>query len=227
MYMRKYPHYMLLFIVSLLMMGNVTSHDTTSQLNDSVIIDTVKAVPQSTITVDISNDVEISKNIDYNYYLEILAKKLDVEYIDLFSIMAFETGGTFDPKIINRSSGNIGLLQFGAGTARTLVSCTGRKLTGTIDLVNEYPTVKDQLAIPNEFNPYGGPVYQYLMQNHPYKTKKQLYLTVFYPPALNWDDDRMLPDHVRKANPGLNRVGDYPKIIKSRLKFDTVNFIYD
>ena len=39
-------------------------------------------------TIPEAFELEISKDIDYNYYIQELAKKLKVDYIDLFSIIA-------------------------------------------------------------------------------------------------------------------------------------------
>ena len=191
------------------MMGNTTKNEIPAKIKTAIVKDTV---------VD-SYIPEISKDIDYNYYIQEMSKKLKVQYIDLFSIIAFETGGTFDPKIRNKESGAMGLIQFENSTAKSLVDREGNKFNNVYELIEEYPTVKAQMELPSDLNPYGGPVYQYLSRSMPFDNKRKLYLTVFYPKAINWNDNEMLPYYVRKANPGLNRVGDYQKIIQNKLKF--------
>lgn len=204
------------------MMGNTLKKTT----HIAVDVTKIERIENVLDTVPEAFTPEISKDIDYNYYIQEMAKKLKVEYIDLFTIIAYETGGTFDPKIRNKESGAMGLIQFQNSTAKTLLSREGTKFHNVYELIQEYPTVKDQMELPSDFNPYGGPVYQYLSRNMPYENSRKLYLTVFYPVAIKWDDNKMLPAHIRRANPGLNKVGDYPKIMKTRLKFSD-EVIYD
>lgn len=194
------------------MMGNVRYDKSFTPIEPTYSVYKV-----SVDTIPEAFNVEISEDIDYNYYIAELAKVLNIKYEDLFTIMAYETGGTFDPKIRNKSSGAMGLIQFSNSTAKTLYSKKGHKYTSVEDLIRDNPTVKDQLAIPNKLDTLGGPVYQYLKRNAPYKNSRDLYLTVFYPAALKWSDSKLLPVNIRKANPGLNTVGDYPKLARKRI----------
>jgi hypothetical protein len=170
--------------------------------------------------ISVSYEIEIASNINANYYVDILANRLGIKYEDLFSIIAFETGGSFDPKIVNKESGAMGLIQFTNSTAQSLVDPSGRKFSSVLELINTYPTVKAQLAIPSRTNVHGGPVYQYLIRNYPYSSTKELYLTVFYPSAIGWKDHVYLPGHVRKANPGLNKVSDYENAVHDKIKLN-------
>lgn len=175
----------------------------------------------------VNYELDISPKIGYNYYVYILAERLNIKYEDLFSIIAFETGGTFDPKIVNKQYVAMGLIQFTNSTAQSLVDPAGNKFHSVLELINTYPTVKTQLAIPSRTNQYGGPVYQYLIRNYPYSSTKELYLTVFYPNAITWKDHKYLPDHVRKANPGLNKVSDYENKVHQKIVLNSRRIDYD
>lgn len=170
--------------------------------------------------------VNIDNSNNHNYHINIMAESLGVSYSDLFSLIAFETGHTFDPNITNPFSGARGLIQFTNTTAKTIKGKDGRKLTSADDLIKEYPTVEDQLALPCGGNTDGGPVYQYLIRYHPFKSKRDLFLAVFHPLAINWPDDQILPKKITDINPGIVRVGDYLAMVESHVQF-TDTPIYD
>ena len=203
---------LLLVFLTILMMGNVR-YDKSFTPEER----TYSVVKVSKDTIPEAFEVQVSSEVDYNYYIYILANKLKVSYEDLFTIMAYETGGTFDPHIRNKKSGAMGLIQFSNSTAKTIYNKHGRKYSSVEELIRDNPTVKDQLAIPTKEDTLGGPVYQYLKRNAPYKNSRDLFLTVFYPSALKMPDNTLLPLAIRKANPGLNTVGDYPKLARKRI----------
>jgi hypothetical protein len=53
-----------------------------------------------------------------------------------------------------------------------------------------------------------------------------LFLTVFYPAAIKWSDDRAFPPEVIKVNPGIVTVGDYVSQVDKLVRFTDVKF-YD
>lgn len=197
-------------------MGNVRYKPTI--ITYPINMDLINYHPDYTCDVLNGHNLDIKPNIDYNYYLFDLAKSLHITYEDLFTIIAYETMGTFDPKALNKSSGARGLIQFNDIAASCILDKQGNHLKSANALINEYPTIKDQLAIPNKVNRIGGPVYQYLKKHGPYKNSEDLFLAVFYPVARDWNRNKLLPANIRRSNPGLNKVSDYYNMAKSRVK---------
>lgn len=200
----------LLLVVSPLLMGNLKYSD-----SDNVDKSTVDTHAIITKMYDIRKDSIIDR--DPNYYITNMARTLGVNYTALFKVMAFETNHTFDPKITNPYSGARGVIQFTNSTSRTLVSPDGRKLKDANDLVSTYPKFSDQMELPGFHNPKGGPVYQYLSRFGKINSDRDLFLAIFYPVAINWSDDYILPDIVRSQNPGVNTVGDYCTQLASKI----------
>lgn len=124
---------------------------------------------------------------------ELLSKEID-----------FESAGTWNPTIKNPKPDSTarGLIQFTDETARDL----GYK--DSMDLVSKNPTVTGQLK---------GPVLTYLkgkMGKH--KTAQGLMMGVLYPKARAVSPDTLLPERVRKWNPGINTVQDYMENVNKR-----------
>jgi hypothetical protein len=92
----------------------------------------------------------------------------------LVDLIAFETGGTFDPKISNPRSSAKGLIQFIDSTAQGLGYASSQ------DLVNKHPTFESQML---------GPVTKYLSSYAPFNSEYQLYMSVFYPAARKFEPD--------------------------------------
>lgn len=70
-----------------------------------------------------------------------ISRKIGVRLADLLGVMAFETGGTFNPKIMNQSgSGATGLIQFMGDTARSLGYSRVQDISqmDQLDLVEKY-----------------------------------------------------------------------------------------
>lgn len=201
----------MLLIISPLLMGNLTYSDPNTVREQT--IDTIKI---ETKTDEIKKDSVII-NQDPNYYITNMARVLGVNYTALFKVMAFETNNTFDPKITNPYSGARGVIQFTNSTSRTLVSPSGRKLRDANDLVSTYPKFSDQMATPGQYNPHGGPVYQYLHRFGKIESDRELYLAIFYPMAINWSDDHILPEIVRNQNPGVTTIGDYCAAMSNKI----------
>jgi len=112
----------------------------------------------------------------------------------LYNLINFETAGTFSPVIKNPNSSARGLIQFLDSTARNL------GFSSSLDLVTKYPSFESQIW---------GPVVQYLKPFAPFPTEQSLYMAVFRPANRNSSLDTLFPEAVRKANPGINTVGDY------------------
>ena len=68
---------------------------------------------------------EVSSDTEFTTAVTNLAKKYDLNEDDLYAVMSFETGGTFDPAKKNMAgSGATGLIQFTNSTARGLGTTT-------------------------------------------------------------------------------------------------------
>lgn len=187
--------------------------------NEKIVIvdDQVEIVDQIDTTEYV---VDFSKSTDINHHLIKLCNSLGLEYSDLFSLIAYETAGTFSAKITNPNSGARGLLQFTNSTSRKIRARDGRYLNNADELVAEYSTAIQQLEMPGLDSRYGGPVYQYFSKFGVPKNKRELYLSVFYPIAVNWPDSRILPKEVTDGNPGIVTVGDYVKMIERRIQLN-------
>ena len=124
-----------------------------------------------------------------------LSYKLGINPSWLRDLIRFES--RWNPLAKNKISGAMGLIQFTNSTAKNLGFQSAQ------DLVTRYPTAEGQLL---------GPVKQYFElpgNQGPYPNKQSFYMTVFYPAARKWPEDKFFPDNVRKANPGINTVKDY------------------
>jgi hypothetical protein len=104
----------------------------------------------------------------------------------------------WDPQVKNPYSSARGLIQFMDSTARTM-GFSG----GSYELVTKYPDVVSQLL---------GPVKDYFNlpgNKGPYQDQQDLFMTIFYPAYRKVLPTTMLPENVRKVNPGVNTVNDY------------------
>jgi len=137
-----------------------------------------------------------------------VAKELGIPVEWLEAQIAFETAGTYDPKIKNPNSTARGLIQFLNSTA------VGLGYKDSLDLVNKHPSVSSQLR---------GPVLRYYKPYAPFANEKEFAFTVFLPKyrkaALDtviYADDPLRMAKFRKANPGVVTVGDYFLKLKKR-----------
>ncbi len=141
--------------------------------------------------------------------LRYVAARLGVPTAWLEAVINFETAGTWNPLIKNPNSSARGLIQFLDATAR------GLGFQSALDLVTRHNTVESQLR---------GPVLQYFQQfKTPAKSAKEFYFRVFLPAYANSPLDTVIyaADPVkqaafRKANPGIQTVGDYYRKLESR-----------
>lgn len=134
--------------------------------------------------------------------LEYVATQLKIPRDWLAAVINFETAGTWDPKISNPNSSARGLIQFMDTTARDL------GYASSIDLVTKHPTIESQLK---------GPVLKYFLKfRPPFRTKQDLYFSVFLPKyrrapmdTVIYSEDKKKQAAFQKANPGIKTVGDY------------------
>ncbi len=140
-----------------------------------------------------------------------VAKALDVDVLDLFNLITFES--SWNPQAKNPLSSAKGLLQFTDSTAQSL----GYK--DSLDLITKNKTIESQLYFP---------VLQYLTKYKPFPTKQSLYMSVFYPVARYWPSTKHFPESVKKVNPGITTVQSYiDKVDKTKKKipFEIISLI--
>lgn len=141
--------------------------------------------------------------------LKYVAEKLGVPTDWLTAVINFETAGTWNPRIKNPLSSGRGLIQFMDATSRAL------GYRDSLDLVAKHPTIQSQLR---------GPVLKYFQQwKEPAKDKQDFYFRVFLPEMRKAPLDTVIyagqpvkQAAFRKANPGIETVGDYYRKLESR-----------
>lgn len=126
--------------------------------------------------------------------LDEIAKKLDIPSSWLNDLINFESN--WNPFAKNPNSSARGLLQFTDQTAR------GLGYRNSLDLVNSNMTIERQLQFA---------VLPYLLKYYPYTNFQSLAMSVFYPIYKNKPDWTTFPSHVKKVNPGINKISDYLK----------------
>ena len=170
---------------------------------------------ESQLIIDLQDPYKNLPSSDVLYpCMEILAKRLNVSADDLFALIYLETGGKMNPQIASNVSSSKGLLQFTDESARRLTDKKGRKLKSSAHLIKEYPTIKDQLEIPNKNNTYGGPVYQYLNMLAPFKSSEDMCMAIVYPPGRSTG---ILPKWARKSNAGLKTARDFLNLARRKV----------
>lgn len=121
-----------------------------------------------------------------------IANSLGCEPDDLMTCMAWESGRTFSPKVLNMAgSGAIGLIQFMPATARGL---------GTTTTALSQMTAEEQLNwVDKYFRPYKGRL----------RTLSDLYMAILWPSAVGKADSYVLFDREKtptafRQNAGLD-----------------------
>jgi len=125
-----------------------------------------------------------------------IASDLGADPEHLLQVMAFETGGTFDPAQKNKAgSGAVGLIQFMPETAKALTGADSKeaatKILSSMSATEQLDYVKKYLA------PFKGKL----------KTLEDVYMAVLYPKAVGKDPDYALFRQGSKAywqNRGLD-----------------------
>jgi len=136
----------------------------------------------------------------------------DPRWLD--ALINFETAGTYSPTIENRSDPEAkGLIQFRDEAAQDL------GFRDSTDLVQTLGTFHNQMY---------GAVLPYLEMRKkrygPLDTQNALYMAVFYPRYINEPPDTLFPEHVRKANPGIDTPADYIAHVNRRIRTEALNF---
>ena len=179
-------------------------------------------IPETNTELEVVN-VYPPSNYKHNTYklIEILANELNINNKDLFELMYFETAGTLNPKISNPNSSAKGMIQFTDASSRLLKSSNGEYYSNSEELIQKCGTIECQLSTPSDTNKYGGPVYQYLSRFKNMTNKQELYMSIFYPKAMN-KSNFTFPKHIQNINPGIVNVDDYIKLAEQRLERNTV-----
>ena len=129
-------------------------------------------------------------------------------------LIDFESG--WNPTIENP------LVKKGKGSARGLIQIIDKSarslgFKGSLDAIKKYPNISEQLTYV---------VFPYLRQFRPFKDKKSLYLSVFYPAYRNKPGYTKFPENVQKVNPGIVTVQDYiNKVDKKNFSFSLTPII--
>jgi len=115
-----------------------------------------------------------------------ISEKLKIQPDWLMKVMYKETGGTFSPSIRNPKSTATGLIQFLEGTAKKLGTSTAKlaKMNAIEQLTYVYKYLSN----------FAGKMRSYA----------DVYLAVFYPSALYWDDGKKFPQSIYSANKGID-----------------------
>ena len=123
--------------------------------------------------------------------------KIGVKPWQLFTVLYSES--RFNPKASNPKSSAKGLIGFIDSTAQ------GMGFKSSQDLINKYPDFVSQLR---------GPVVQYFTKVWKVKPNNltDMVAVLFYPKNRN-SPGALLPESVRRANPGINSINDYVAIM--------------
>lgn len=131
------------------------------------------------------------------------AKTLGIPVDWLATVMAFESGGTFSPSVLNKAgSGAFGLIQFMPSTAAHLLGYPdtqeGRDQAVAVGKAMSFKDQVNKMVIP------------YLKPGMPFKDLHSVYLRIFYPAAQNHDDSYVVgsaPGAVYTQNAGFDKEG--------------------
>lgn len=159
-------------------------------------------------------------NVDTSVYsqVEVLANKLNINPLHLMILINFETGGTFDPTIKSKVSSGKGLIQVLDGTAKGLVDKTGKEIKSSSHLIKVYPTIHDQLEVPNKNNPFGGPVFQYFNKLKPKKDDLYDLIACNFYPYSRERKNHNFKSSVKSVNGGIGNVQEYVELAIQRAK---------
>lgn len=101
------------------------------------------------------------------------AKKLSIDPDWLFTVISFETGGTFSPTVRNAAgSGAFGLIQFMPSTAQALLKTSTRDEAVQQGLSMSFNEQLDKMVVP-------------YLRGAPMKSLEDVYLKIFYPAAMS------------------------------------------
>lgn len=132
------------------------------------------------------------------------------EWLD--ALINFETGGTYDPMVINSFDPEAkGLIQFRDEAAQDL------GFVDSTQLVSVYPDFETQML--NAVVPYFK-LQQKQFSIPSYMDRQSLYMAVFYPAYATKPPKTEFPEYVQKANPGITTIQDYIEFVNRRIKGD-------
>lgn len=169
------------------------------------------------VVLDLSKPYNNVDSNDVYAQVEVLSNKLNINPIHLMILINFETGGTFDPTIKSQVSSGRGLIQVLDRTACGLVDKNGKEIKSSKHLIKVYPTLHEQLEVPNEKNKFGGPVYQYFSKLKPKKDDlRDLIACNFYPFARG--KQVTFKKNIGGVNGGLKNIDQYVVLAIQRAK---------
>ena len=126
-------------------------------------------VYSTTLPTNVASDIEFQQEVSA------VAGRLGISEADLMAVMSFETGGTFDPSVINAAgSGARGLIQFMPSTARGLGTTT--EALAQMSRVEQMQYVEKYLSNKNLRG----------------KGLSDIYMGVLFPAAVGQPDDFVL-----------------------------------
>jgi hypothetical protein len=138
-----------------------------------------------------------------NAKIQDVALRLGVPFEWLYKIISLESN--FDPQARNPRSSARGLIQIIDDTAKMIFGMNAAAL------VSRYPDFDSQMD--NVVYPF---FKYYADRMGPYTSEEQFYLTVFLPAYRDKPLDWIVPDWVKKANPGVDTLQDYVTMALSR-----------
>lgn len=152
----------------------------------------------------------------------------------LANLIHFESAGSFSPSRVNDSGAKpsmaTGLIQFIPSTAADQLSkadVPGYEPTWYTDkngkrrkryTEGQKASAQQRFAAMSAEEQMGW-VYRYLAPNRAhYQTQQGLFMSVFYPDAMDWPPDREFNSQIQAANPGIRNPGDYMAMVRRHAK---------
>lgn len=138
-----------------------------------------------------------------------LAEELGADAYELARLIAFESGGTFDPAKAN-PYGAVGLIQFTPTTARKLGTSVAELAAMTVREQWRYVRLYFRLVKAGQWAGPPGPL----------DTKQRLFMAVFQPAAREWPEDRPFNFDAATitANHGIRTPRDYVAFVDRIVK---------
>lgn len=130
-----------------------------------------------------------------------VAQRLGADPHTLANLINFESGGR--TTAINPTSGASGLIQFMPSTAR--------RLGTTVEAIRKMSAAQQMVYVEKYLRPYKGKL----------TSPVAVYMSVFYPVAMNWPTSKEFPKNVQAANPGIRTPADYARLVERRAKMKT------
>lgn len=126
------------------------------------------------------------------------AAELGIDPDWLFTVISFETGGTFSPTVRNQAgSGAFGLIQFMPSTAQNMLGTSTREAAVAKGMSMTFEEQLRKMVVP-------------YLRGPNYRSLEDVYLKIFYPAAMNKSDDWVIgtaPGAVYTQNRGFDRDG--------------------